>query len=166
MFGILVGAACAVGIFSMARRARRRMGGGCGQYYGHGHGYGAGWGGGWEGPRGIGRRWFLRSLFERLDTTPGQEKAIVGALEELRENRAALREELEQSRGDLARAVRGGVIEDATLEESFARHNRLLARVRVSFIEAMKKATEALDERQRKALSDILEGRGWGRVWV
>jgi Spy/CpxP family protein refolding chaperone len=73
---------------------------------------------------------------------------------------------MEQSREDLAHAVRGGLVDDATLEESFARHDRLLARLRVSFVEAMKKATEALDERQRKALGDMLEGRRWGRVWV
>jgi Spy/CpxP family protein refolding chaperone len=123
--------------------------------------------GGGFGRRGFGRRsWLLRSLFERLDTTPGQEKAIMSALEELRENRAVLRDEMEQSREDLAHAVRGGLVDDATLEESFARHDRLLARLRVSFVEAMKKATEALDERQRKALGDMLEGRRWGRVWV
>jgi Spy/CpxP family protein refolding chaperone len=156
MIGMLIGTVCAVGLVSMVRRARRRMGGGCG--------YG---GGGYGGRRGYGRRgWFLRSLFERLDTTPGQEKAIMSALDELRENRAALREELEQTRSDLAHAVRGGLIDDATLEESFARHDRLLARVRVSFVEAAKRATEALDERQRQTLAQFLEGRGWGRVWV
>jgi Spy/CpxP family protein refolding chaperone len=152
MFGIIIGTACAVGLFS---RARRRMRARCG--YG-GYGYG--------GRRGFGRTWLVRSLFERLDTTPGQEKAIMSALDELRENRAALREEMEQSRSDLARAVRGGLVDDATLEESFARHDRLLARLRVSFVEATKRATEALDERQRKMLGDLLEGRRLGRVWV
>jgi Spy/CpxP family protein refolding chaperone len=151
MLGMIIGTACAVGLFSMARR---RMHARCG--------YGGG-----PGRRTFGRRgWLVRSLFERLDTTPGQEKAIMSALEELRENRAALREEAEQSRADLARAVRGGVVDDATLEESFARHDRLLARLRVSFVEATKKATEALDERQRRTLGDLLEGRAWGRVWI
>jgi Spy/CpxP family protein refolding chaperone len=153
MFGMLIGAACAVGLFSIARRARRAR---CG----HG-GYGG------YGRRGFRRGgWALRSLFERLDTTPGQEKAIVSALEELRANRDALREEMAHSRGDLAQAVRGGLVDDSTLEESFARHDRLLARLRVSFVEATRKATEALDERQRKMLGDLLEGQGWSRVWI
>ncbi len=157
MFGMLIGAACAVGLFSIARRARRRMRARCG----HG-GYGGGYG------RGGFRRggWALRSLFERLDTTPGQEKAIASALEELRANRDSLREEMAHSRGDLAQAVRGGLVDDSTLEESFARHDRLLAKLRVSFVEATRKATEALDERQRKMLGDLLEGRGWSRVWI
>ncbi len=148
MLGMVIGTVCAIGLFSVARRRAR-----------------ARWGHGRPGFR-RGGRWLLRSLFERLDTTPGQEKAIVSALEELRQNRGALRDEIEQSRGDLARAVRGGLIEDATLEEAFARHDRLLAQFRVSFVEAVKKAAEALDERQRKVLADFLEGRGWGRVWI
>jgi Spy/CpxP family protein refolding chaperone len=152
MFGLVIGTLGAVGLFSVARG---RFGRRCG-YHGHAR---RGFGGGGR------RSWPLRWLFERLDTTPGQEKAIVSALDELRENRKALREEMAQSREDLARAVRGGMIDDATLEESFARHDRLLARLRVSFVEAMKKAAEALDEGQRKALADLLEGGRWGRAW-
>jgi Spy/CpxP family protein refolding chaperone len=153
MLGLVIGTLGAVGLFSVARRRLRRRWG----YHGYTHRrFGGGGRAGWP----------LRWLFERLDTTPGQEKAIVSALEELRENKRALREEIEQSRGDLARAVRGGLIDDATLEESFARHDRLLAQLRVSFVETMKKAAEALDERQREALAKLLEGGGWSRVWV
>jgi Spy/CpxP family protein refolding chaperone len=159
MIGVIVGTLGAIGLFSMARR---RFRGGCG-YHGH---YGHYRHHGRTGRFGSRGGWPLRWLFERLETTPGQEKAIVQALEELRENRAALHEEIEQSRGDLARAVRAGLIDDATLEESFARHDRLLARLRVSFVEATKKAAEALDENQRKVLADLLEGGSWRRAWV
>jgi hypothetical protein len=61
----------------------------------------------------------------------------------------------------LARAVAGGWIDDRTLEETFARHDRLLAQLRVAFVESLRMATEALDERQRKQASDLLEGRAW-----
>jgi hypothetical protein len=118
----------------------------------------------------------LRSLFERLATTPGQERVIVSALDELSENRKAVREELKQTRADLARAVEGGLIDDSTLDEAFARHDRLTAQLRVAFIEAVKKATETLDEAQRKHVARFLEGRGlfgggppWaggGSVWA
>jgi hypothetical protein len=154
MIGVIVGTLGAIGLFSMARRRFRRG------YCGHHRGYG---GAGRVGGRG---GWPLRWLFERLETTPGQEKAIVAALSELRDNRASLREELQHSRGDLARAVRAGLIEDTTLEESFARHDRLLAQVRVSFVEAVKKASEALDEHQRELLADLLEGGSWRRAWL
>jgi Spy/CpxP family protein refolding chaperone len=103
----------------------------------------------------------MRWLFERLETTPGQEKAIVTALDELRANRAVVREELRQTRGDLGRVLEGGLVDDASLEETFARHDRLLAQLRVSFVEAMRKATEALDERQRRELARMLKGGAW-----
>jgi Spy/CpxP family protein refolding chaperone len=162
MLGFIFGTVCLIGLIKVLR---------------HGHGWHGRWGyrgyghNGFHGPAGYGgfgpRRWFLRSLFERLETTPGQEKAIVAALDELRENRRVLRDEAQQTRADLARAVASGLIDDSTLEETFARHDRLLAQLRVSFVEALKKATEALDERQRKQVGDMLEGgRFGGRIWA
>jgi hypothetical protein len=169
MLGFLFGTVCLVGLIKVLRRGH----GYCGRFgYGHGHGCGGygyhGYGGegygGYGGSRGR-SPWFLRSLFERLETTPGQEKAIAHALDQLRENRRVLREELQQTRADIARAVGGGLIDDRTLDETFARHDRLLAQLRVSFVEALKTVTETLDEGQRKQLAQWLEGgfwRGWG----
>lgn len=164
MLGFIFGTVCLIGLIKVLRRGHGWHGRwGRGGYGGHGHrGHGgpAGFGGG-------ARRWFLRSVFERLETTPGQEKAIVAALDELRENRRIVRDEAQQTRADLARAVAGGLIDDATLEDTFARHDRLLAQLRVSFVEALKKATEALDERQRKQVGDMLEGgRFGGTIWA
>jgi hypothetical protein len=169
MIGFIIGAACAVGI---ARMLRRRA------WYGHvGHG-GYGYARSCASPMGFrtmgGRgpgRWALRALFERLETTPGQERVIVAALDELRENRKALRDEAKQTRADLARAIAGGLIEDSTLEEAFARHDRTLAQLRVGFTEALRKVVEALDDDQRKELAGWIEGgffrSGWGGpVWA
>jgi len=138
MLGLIFGTVCLIGLVKVLRG-------------------GHGWHGGRR-TRRFGGRWLLRSVFERLDTTPGQEKVIVGALDELRDGRRSLREELKQTRADLARAVQGGLVDDSSLEETFARHDRLLASLRVSFVEAVKKITEALDERQRKQVADMLEG--------
>jgi Spy/CpxP family protein refolding chaperone len=158
MLGFIIGTVCLIGLVKVLRRGR-------------------GWHGRWGyGGRGYGpstyssgrRGWFLRSIFERLETTPGQEKAIVLAMDELRGNREVVREEAKQTREDLARVVAGGLVDDAALEETFARHDRLLAQLRVSFVEALKRATEALDERQRKQLSDFMQrsGRFGDRVWI
>jgi len=151
MLGLFIGAVCAVAVVKVLRHGR-------------------GWGGGlarssWS--RGRGRRWLLRGFFERLDTTPGQEKAILLALEQLRGSRGAVHEEIQRTRADLARAVAGGLIDDRTLEETFARHDRLLAQLRVAFVESLRMGTEALDERQRKQASDLIEGRpwSWGPRW-
>jgi Spy/CpxP family protein refolding chaperone len=150
MLGFIIGTVCLVGLVRVLHRGR------CG------HGYGP-FDRARGGSRGFGGRWMLRSLFERLETTPGQEKAILGALDELRDNRRPWREELKQTRSDLARGVQSGLIDDATLEETFARHDRLFAQSRVSFVESMKKVTEVLDESQRKKLADLLETGGFFR---
>lgn len=157
MLGFILGTVCLVGLVRVLRHGRH-----WGSGHGWGHHYGYGPGAGPMGGRGMGfggpRRWFLRGLFERLETTPGQEKAIVAALDELRSNRKLGREELEASRADLARVVAGGLVDDGALEETFHRHDRLLAQVRVSFVEALRKVAEALDERQRKELARMIEG--------
>jgi Spy/CpxP family protein refolding chaperone len=164
MLGFVLGTACLIGLIKVLRR-----GGYHGRFGEGGYRCGPGpgvYGGRWRGFGGP-RSW-LRSIFERLETTPGQEKVILSAVDELRSSRGAVREELGQTRAELARAVATGLVEDTTLEETFARHDRLLAQMRVSFVEAMKKISEALDERQRKQLAQLLEGRGWfggGQRW-
>jgi Spy/CpxP family protein refolding chaperone len=157
MFGFIIGTVCLVGLIKVLRH-RHGWGGRDGGWHHHGHGHGYGGESATGGFGGGRRRWWLRSIFERLDTTPGQEKAILAALDELRDNRRVVRGEMDLTRADLARAVAGGLVDDATLEETFARHDRLLAQLRVSFVEALKKVTEALDERQRKQVARLLEG--------
>jgi Spy/CpxP family protein refolding chaperone len=159
MLGFIIGTVCLIGLIKVLRRGRG--------WYGHRWGYGPHGGGydhGYGHMGGGGSRWFLRGLFHRLETTPGQEKAIVAAIDELRENRRVVHEELQQTRGDVARVVAGGLVEDNSLEETFARQDRLLAQLRVSFVEAMKKITEVLDERQRKQIADMVAG-GFFRRW-
>ncbi|MGD0525008.1 MAG: hypothetical protein ABSE49_07685 [Polyangiaceae bacterium] len=158
MIGFIIGTVCLIGLVKVLRRGRGWHG-----RWGH-HGYGRYGSMGGGGPR----RWFLRSAFERLETTPGQEKAIVAAIDELRDNRDLVREEASQTRADLARVIAGGLVDDAALEETFARHDRLLAQLRVAFVESLKKVSEALDERQRKQVADLLarSSRFGGRVWV
>jgi hypothetical protein len=116
--------------------------------------------------------WGIRRLFERLGTTPLQEERILSAVGRVRDDREIVRDELEKTRQDLARAVRGGVVDDGAFEELFARHDRLLAQLRVSVVEALKETVEVLDERQRTLVADRLDGRGvfgggWhGHVWA
>jgi hypothetical protein len=165
MLGAIIGTVCVIGLVKVARRAfghRRgywgmRSYGGCG---------GSPWsgGGGFGGPR----REFgmMRWLFERLETTPGQERAIMEAFARLRKDQGTLRQELAATREDLARTLEGGLIDDAALEETFARHDRLLAALRVSFVEMMKTVGETLDAKQRTILADLLKRRGWlGAGW-
>jgi hypothetical protein len=177
MLGFLIGTVCLVGLVKTLRWGRH---GGCGYGYrrGWGGGYGGygpwgdhgGWGdqgyggGGWGGPS-----VFLRMLFRRLETTPGQEKVIVAAYEEMREAAREARGELKQSRAEIAKAMRGPAIDEVLFGEMFARHDAAMDKLRKAGIGAIAKVHDALDERQRARFADIVEsgpgafrGRPWG----
>lgn len=156
MLGFIFGAVCLIGLVKVLRHRRRLHG-----PFGYG-GYGYGCSGGHGTDRGLrGRHWLLRSVFERLETTPGQEKTILAALHELSDSRSAVLDEARQTRADVGRTLAGGLVDESALDETFARHDRLLAQLRVTWVEALKKISEALDERQRAKLAEWLEGDGW-----
>jgi hypothetical protein len=152
MIGFVIGVLCLVGLVKVARGGR-----GFGRCHGGMRGFG-----GAEG-RGYGRgRWFLRGLFERLDTSPGQEKAISAALEDLYAKKREIADEFLKTRGDVAKAVRGPVFDEAALDEAFSRQDVLLVSLRASVTQAAKTIHEALDDRQRAAVGNLLEGALFG----
>ena len=139
MFGFVLGTACLAGLLYTLRRGRR-----------------------WHHRRG---RWGWRSrmrwLFERLDTSPGQEKAFVQAADELTEALERFRDESGPTRATLARALRGESFDGAALRELDARHDALLENLRRTLRTSLSKLHEALEPRQRRELADLLE-HGWG----
>ena len=144
MFGFFFGAACLVGLVALARRRRWR---------GYGYGGHGPWGG--RGP--------LYAVLGRLQTTPGQEKAISAAIEEFFEVARKGRETLRGTRKAAAQAVRGVSFDDSALREAFAAQDGALDEIRRAATTAGKKIHEVLDERQRKTLADMIEsGPGWG----
>lgn len=186
MFGFVIGALSLFGLVKVLRAGRGcgygRMGAGhCGSGWGHHHGgpHHGGWGhhhgswgrdhggwgerdqGGWQRDRG-GRNGFgLRWVFERLDTTPGQEKVIRQAYEEVREAMRTGEGELDATRREIAAAVRAGHVDETQMGELYARHDEKLRTLRSAFFGALAKVTEALDEDQRRRLADMLD-RGQG----
>ena len=186
MIGLLIGTACLVGLIKCARYGR--CGRGCGGYGGHGRCGGSshggcgggrcggheGWGGyeGWHddhqnfGGPGFGgpERWMLRGLFQRLQTSPGQEKVILEAVETLKAQRATVKDVFRETRADAAKGFRAEGFDEALMGAAFARQDEAITAVRKAAMDAFAKVHAALDERQRRELADIIERgpAGWG----
>ncbi|HEY1905183.1 MAG TPA: periplasmic heavy metal sensor [Myxococcaceae bacterium] len=158
MWGFLVGALCLYGL------ARTMRGGG----WAYAHGHGGPWGrrrwGGWNGSGHAGGRGPLRWLFERMDTSPGQEKVIAEAAEALRGTMRGWHDDAERMRSDVARSIRGEAFDAAALEEAFARAEARMAGVRETLRGQAARVHEALDSRQRAELADLLAS-GRRRRW-
>jgi hypothetical protein len=146
MFGILFGTLCLVGLIAVVARGRHH------RYHHHGYGWHHGHGGRGWGPRGA-----LNAVLGRLDTAPGQEKVILGAVDDFVERARASGRELRSTRKDLAEALRGEQLDDARLEQVFGRHDAAIAELRTAGVDAVRKVHGALDERQRKILSDLVD---------
>jgi Spy/CpxP family protein refolding chaperone len=141
MFGFFFGTACLAGLIFTLRRAR--------WHRHHGRGGRFSW------------RGRMRWLFERLDTSPGQEKVFVKAADELTEAFEKMRDELGVARAAIARALRGEQFDAAVLRELHEKHDALLAQMRETVRTSLSQVHEALDARQRRELADIIE-HGWG----
>jgi hypothetical protein len=170
MLGFLIGTVCLFGLIKTLRAGRACGGygyaGGCGgggwgrRRWGRWGGPGA-WGdGGWdrddEGGYG-GPAVFLRGIFRRLETTPGQEKVIAQAIDELRAAGRKARGEAQASRADLAKAMRAPAVDEVLFGEMFARHDAALEDLRKAAIGSIAKVHDALDERQRAQVAEMIE---------
>lgn len=141
--------------------------GGCGRGGWHDEGRapwrGARWRRGGGGP---GSSFWLRGLFARLDTTPGQEREIRAAIEELLSSTRDAKAGLKGVREDLARAVRGESFDEIAAGEASVRANVATAAVKDAFEAALKRVHAVLDASQRERLAELLEqGPGFGRRW-
>src|SRR5690242_3405569 len=104
MFGFFIGSACIAGLAMMAARRRHH---GFGHGFGHRHG------------RGGFRRRFLYGILDRLDTTPGQEKVILAALDDFRDGAREARRGMDDIRKDVAEAFRAETFDEASLAALF-----------------------------------------------
>ncbi len=147
MFGFFFGTLCLIGLVRLVGRGRWRRRHG---FYGHGF------------YRGYGPRGALNALLARLDTAPGQEKVIHQAVSDFVDQARAEGREVRDTRRAVAEALRGERLDEARLNEVFGRHDAALDNVRRAGVDALRKVHEALDERQRKILGDLLESGFYG----
>jgi len=157
MFGFIFGAICLYGLIRMLRGPR----------WGHHHhacdhrgGGGRHDGDGFR--RGRRGRFWLRGLFERLETSPGQEREITEAVDEVVAAAEAMRDALFDSRSDIARAFGEDDLDEETLGTMLAQQDERLDHLRKSYVSALSRVHAVLDPDQRRQLARWLSRRGAG----
>ena len=148
-------AAGVIGVVALVRRfiLARRFGG---RRFG-GHGWG----------RGPGASFWLRAIFARLDTTPGQEREIRSAIEEFQTQARSAKDGLKGAREHLAKAMGGGAFDESALIEASATAEDASGKVKDALAAALRRIHGVLDARQRERLAALLARGprfrgGWG----
>jgi len=143
-------------------------GGAFGGYGGEGEGRSWGgrgfrrWGRGGHGG-GIGGSFWLRMLYARLDTTPGQEREIRAALEELRERARDAKLGMLETRENLGRSVAGEEFDTSAFESVSARLDATSEKMKDAAASALKRIHGVLDPKQRERLADLISKGAFGR---
>ena len=149
--------------FVAARKARRCHGGGYGWHHHHHHGWRGHHGGFYgRGPWGGRYRSGLHMALAHIDATPAQERAIVAEVDKLQERLRTARHTMKDGRGDLAAAIRGESLDDASLGAVLGRVDGATAEARSAVLDALRGIHATLDDKQRAQLADLLD-QGWWR---
>ncbi len=168
MIGFFIGAACLVALIATSRRrhfAHHGWGGWRGGHAGGHRDHGSYSDGDHDGPAFGMRGQALRWLFRRLDTTPGQEKVIAQAFDDVRNELRNAKSEWRDTKQDIARSVSGDVFDANVLDSVFTRHDDALVKVRTAFKSSLERVHEALTPEQRERLVSLLgkiNGPGFG----
>jgi hypothetical protein len=156
MLGFLVGTVSLLALVRTLRRWRwERHGGHCGGH-GHHHGHFGHHHGGWR-RGGWGLRGMLRGVFHYLDTTPGQEKVILKEMEAVESAWRTMRQELRDTRGEVAGFMRKESLSDVNWDEFMGRQGKLMDGARQTLRDAFLQIHAALDEAQRHKLADMMD---------
>lgn len=143
MLGFIFGTLCLIAFVAVLRRRSWRH-----------HAFGYGCGGRFGRRRG---RWGLYGVFQELDTSPGQEKAIRAALGDLRAKLDELLPRFDSARGEVAAALREEQFDASKLDASIDGRSVELGQLTRAMSAALAKAHEALDPDQRRRLARIIE---------
>jgi Heavy-metal resistance len=156
MFGIFLGILCLVAFVAVWRGRFRR---GCHGGYGYGRRFGRG--------RRFARGGYfgLYRLFEELDTSPGQEKAIRSALDELRQTFGAMRPRLKETRHSVAAAFSNEAFDADAIERALDAPLQDVSHGRGALVSAIAKIHEALDAEQRRRLARFVDSLPYGHAF-
>jgi hypothetical protein len=122
----------------------------------HPYGCGPGWAHGCGAPPW--RHRMLWGVLSRLDTTPGQEKAIVQALGELRATVHDLHPSVRGARKQLSQAIAGPIFDAAAWTLAEETIHKAGEQARAALRTALEKVHATLDDRQRQRLATLVDG--------
>ena len=152
VFGYVMGG---IALFGLAYVLGRRRGWRRGMYRGYG----------------FGPRAWLRGLFYRLQTTPGQEKEIVSAVEDLMTNWKKMRGEVKGWKDEVSASLTGEKLDEGRLQQLFERQRGEMEPIQAAFARTLSRIHEVLDSQQRKQFAELVSAGPWayasygGRGW-
>jgi hypothetical protein len=110
------------------------------------------------------KRMMLHAFLSRIEASPAQERAIIGEVEKLQDRVRAAKAGLKDTRGDLAAALRGPVLDDAALGAVLGRVDVATGEARSAVIDTLRNIHGVLDDKQRSQVADMVDhGGGWWR---
>jgi uncharacterized membrane protein len=98
----------------------------------------------------------MQALFERLDTTPGQEKTILQGFDKIYAQVEEAREQLLSARTELAAVLGGDVFDQAMLDGILKRQSELTEKFTQSMRELVTTVHASLEPDQRRALAELI----------
>ena len=105
---------------------------------------------------GFGPRAWLRGLFYRLQTTPGQEKEIVAAVEDLMETWKKMRGEVKSWKDEVSASLAGDQLDEGRLQQLFERQRGGVEPLQTAFAKTLARIHEVLDGGQRKQFAELI----------
>jgi Spy/CpxP family protein refolding chaperone len=154
MFGFLVGTICLIALIMVLRSEHRRNN----VFWGSKSGFNSERWSRRHGRKGqIGRNPFLRHLFGELDTTPGQEKEIRGALDTFFSSVGEAKQSMWDTRGQLARVFRSDSFDETAVGVVIEQHDEIVDKVRRSAVDALAEIYRVLDPQQRERVARWLD---------
>jgi len=108
------------------------------------------------------RRW-LEALFERLDTSPRQERTIVDAMDKFWDHLTEGRSELSAVRKQVAEALASDQLDEGALGAALARVEDLIAKTKLELANVLTEVHASLDGEQRKELAGLLSAPRFDR---
>ncbi|HEX5661216.1 MAG TPA: periplasmic heavy metal sensor [Polyangiales bacterium] len=152
MFGWIIGTVGIVALVATIKRRRFARYGYPGMYYGP--------------RRGLRGRGLLRGLFWQLETTPGQENAIVAALDEALERLRSLKADTTTTRRELGALIGSQALDRAALEALIGRQRTQLDAASAELVRTVERVHEVLDDSQRRELGALIAEGSLGPTMV